>query len=258
MQEEPYNTLNIGWKATCRSVFGREIGELEDYGHYLKEAVVGKTVRSAFSGKDVWVSSEQYCDGAKFFDLGAESGEMAALSAKPVDINSIKDIDSLLGAVKEKIVYGGNKVFGNSKCTAHSDSVMDSSFILNSSMAFESKCLAYTYVMQRAEYAYGCTSSGQSANIVRCYYNNSLNRCFELCATVKASDCYFSSNVWSCADCMFSFNLRNKSRMIANVQLDKDRYDALKRKLLSEIADELEKKKRLDYSIIDILNGAVA
>jgi hypothetical protein len=257
MQPELQEALGKGWKSTCKAIFGEEIGELEEYADYLKEAVVGKTVKSSFSGKDLWVASRNHCESARFFDFTEEGAQLAELKGS-LDINRIKDIDSLLEGLKETLVYSGNKVVGNSKFVNHSDSVVDGMFILNSSLVIGGKCQAYTYGEQYSEYAFGSTSSGQSANIIRCFYNNSLNRCFEMCATVKASDSYFSYNTWSCSDCMFSFNLRNKTHMIANVQLGKEQYSGLKSKLLNEISQELKRKKRLDYSILDIANGAVA
>ncbi len=257
MQPELQEALSKGWKSTCKSIFGEEIGELEEYADYLGEAVVGRTAKSSFSGKSLWVASRNHCEGARFFDFTEESAQLAKLKGS-LDINRIKDIDSLLEGLRETLVYSGNKVTGNSKFVEHSDSVIDSMLIFNSSMVIGGKCQAYTYVQQYAEYAFGSTSSGQSANIIRCFYNNSLNRCFEVCATVKASDSHFSYNIWSCSDCMFSFNLRNKTHNIANVQLGKEQYHGLKCKLLAEISQELKRKKRLDYSILDIANGAVA
>jgi hypothetical protein len=42
--------------------------------------------------------------------------------------------------------------------------------------------------------------------------------------------------------------------MIANIQLRKERYMELKKKLLGDIADELKGKKRLSLSILDLVN----
>jgi len=257
MQPELKEALSKGWKTTCKSIFGEEIGELGEYADYLKEAVVGREVKSSFSGKNLWVASRNHCEGARFYDFVEDNAELTKLKGS-LDINRIKDIDSLLEGVKETLVYSGNKIIGNSKFIADSDSVIDSVFIYNSSIILGGKCQAYTMLEQHSDYAFSCTSSGQSSNTIRCFYNNSLRRCFEICATVGASDSYFSYNIWSCSDCMFSFNLRNKTRMIANVQLGKEQYSDLKRKLLGEITQELKRKKRLDYSILDIVNGAVA
>jgi hypothetical protein len=254
MQEELYESLNKSWKSTSRILFGEEIGELKDFKEYLSEPLVGKSVESCFSGKKIWMGSDKYAPDARFFDFKTENAEYAKALAKPLEINQIKDIDSLIDGIQEKIVYAGNKSFGNSKNVKESDSIVDSSNILNSSRLIGSKNIAYSYMMQFNEHCFGSTSSGQSMHIVRCFYNNSLSRCFEVCGIVSASESYFSYNIWNCNDCLFSFNLRSKKNMIANIQLGKEQYTELKKKLVEELADELKRKKKLDFSILDIVN----
>jgi hypothetical protein len=255
---EPCASLEKGWRNTCRVLFGEEIGALDGFAEYLGQATVGRWVRSASTGKRLWVGSAHHCEDAKFIEFGAAAAGQAASLSSPPDINSIKDIDSLLEAVRERIVYSGNTVLGSSRFVEDSDSVTDSTFILNSSMIVGSKCLAWTCLMQHSEYAFGCASSGQSSSLIRCFYNNSINRCFEMCACVGASDSSFCYNTWGCSDCMFSFNLRSKRHVIANVQLEKGRYDGLKKKLVGEIAAELGKRRGFRFSVMDMVNGVDA
>jgi len=250
-----YDTLNKSWKSTCRILFGEEIGELSEYRNYLSEPRLGMQAESCFSKNKVWMGSDKYCPDARFFDFCRESDEYAKLMSKPLKIDEIKDIDSLIGSVREKMIYAGNKVFGNSRNVEGSDSVVNSSNILNSSRLIGSKNIAYSYMMQNNENCFGSTSSGQSTHIIRCFYNNSLSRCFEVCGIVGASDSVFSYNIWNCNDILFSFNLRSKRNMIANIQLEREKYADLKKKLISEIADGLKQKKSLGISILDIVNG---
>jgi hypothetical protein len=62
---------------------------------------------------------------------------------------------------------------------------------------------------------------------------------------------YYSFNCISCSNCIFAFNLRSKRNVIGNLELPKDEYARLKKKLVAEMADELRRKKRL-FSIADI------
>ena len=103
-----YPVLNKAWKTTTKILFGEELGELKDYDGYLKEAAVGKEVQSSFSKSKLWITSPHYCNKAKFFDYTREQDKIK--DSKPLDVNSIKDIDSLMGAVEEKLVYSGNQV----------------------------------------------------------------------------------------------------------------------------------------------------
>jgi hypothetical protein len=255
MQDELYSQLNKAWKSTSKILFGEEVGELDEFKEYLSEPLVGKTVESTFSGKKLWVGSNNYLTNARFFDFNCENSEYDKIISKEIEFNKIKDIDSLIEAVTEKIIYAGNKVFGNSKNVVDSDSVIDSSNILNSSRLIGCKYVAYSYMMQFNDYSFGSSSSGESKYIARCFGNNSLNRCFETCGTIGASDCYFSYNVWNCSESLFSFNLRSKRHTIANIQLDEGKYIELKRKLIAEISDDLKRKKGIDFSILDILRG---
>jgi len=245
--------INNAFKTTSRLLFNQELGEFVSFEPYLSEAAVGKQVLSCFSGKKLWVASEQYAEGSKFFDYGIEHEKIKEIQSKPLNVDEIKDVDSLLHAVQEKFIYSGNKTLGNSNFVENSDSIVDSNNILNSSIMTKSNHCAYSYLMQKSEYVFGSTSSGDSSYIMRCFYNNSLKRCFECCTVVKSSDCYFSYNLMGCGDCLFSFNLRNKRNMVGNIQLTNEHYAGLKTKLVGELAEELKRKKRLDFSVVDIL-----
>ena len=242
------------WKKTSKILFKNEIGELKEFSEYLKPAAIGQFFTSSFSDNKVWLASEEYNKKAKFFDYDEELSRFnQKTSSKPLDIDKIKDIDSILEAVKERLMYAGGKVLGNSKFVEDSDAIIDSTGVINSSILIKSKYIAYSYLLQNSEYTFGATSSGQCAYIIRCFYNNSLTRCFECSTSVKSSDCYFSYNLIGCSDCLFSFNLRAKRNMIGNIQMPKDRYNEIKSKLISEIADELKEKKMCKVSILDLI-----
>ena len=256
MTSKVYEALNTAWKSTSKILFGTDIGELNEFEPYLKGGVIGKTVKSHFSGNPLWVASAQYEEHAKFFDFNAEQSKIAAIAAKPINIDKIKDIDSLLSETEERFIYSGNKTLGNSKYIEHSDAVVDSTGVLNSSIVVRGKYVAYSYLKRDVGYAFACTSSGESEYLIRCFYNNTLKRCFEACTSVGSADCYFVYNIIGCSDCLFTFNVRSKRHMIGNVQLTKEQYLPLKQKLISEIAEKLKSKKKLDYSIIDLVNGS--
>ncbi|MGV8176387.1 MAG: hypothetical protein ACP5NX_01140 [Candidatus Bilamarchaeaceae archaeon] len=244
--------IDGAFMAASRLLFGREIGHLNEFEPYLREASVGRGVRSAFSGKDLWTASTEYCPKARFFDFQAEQG---LLHASPLRLDDIKDLDSLLGAIGEKFIYGGNKTLGNSSLVEGSDNVTDSHCVLGSSMIVDSKYVAHSYLMRKNEYTFGSTSSGESSFIMRCFYNNTLKRCFECCTCVGSSDCYFCYNVMNSMDCLFSFNVRNARHQVANVQLGKDAYLELKKKLVWEMVEELKSRKRMGASILDLLDS---
>lgn len=254
MESKAYESLNKGWKSACRMIFGREIGELEEYSDYLGEAVRGKEVSSCFSGNKLWCASENFPDGARFFDFSKEQQLAASKQAGGVD-GSEADIDSVVAKVQDRILYGCNKVFGNSQFVEHSDGIVDCTYVLGCSMCFRSTNQAYSLLNHSSEYAYGCASSGKSSHSIRCFYTREQKRCLETSACVSLSDCIFCYNMHNSSHCMFSFNLRSKQYVIGNVQLEKESYFDVKGRLVDEIAGQLEKEKRLDMSILDILRG---
>ncbi len=256
MAPTTYELINSSWKSTCKILFGQELGELKEFEDYMKPAAPGQFVTSSVSGKQIWVASDQYSKKSKFFDYGSELEQFNKISSKPVDINKIKDLDSLIESLSEKFVYSGNKVLGNSKFIENSDAIIDSTGVFNSSIVERGKYVAYGYLARENENSFASMSSGQSKYILRCCYNNSLTRCFEVCTTVMASDCYLCYNMLNCTDCLFTFNVRSKRYMVGNVQLDRDKYYAIKTKLMAELAEELKTTKKLDYSIIDLMNKA--
>ncbi|VVC71619.1 Uncharacterised protein [uncultured archaeon] len=243
------------FKFTCRMVLGREVGEMDAYEKYLSEAVVQNKARSIYSKKEVFTTFGGYCGGARFFDFSAERDKAAKALSKPIDINKVKDIDSLFGAVGEKLLYGGNKVLGNSAGVENSDNVVDSSNVLNSYQVFESRFVAYSFVVRKSDYAFGTTSSGECAATIRCFYNNNLRRSFECAYGVRSADSLFCYRIVNCDECMFTFNAQSKRHMIGNIQFEPARYAQLKSKLLEEIAGELSKRKRLPFSIVNIHNA---
>ncbi|VVC04187.1 Uncharacterised protein [Candidatus Bilamarchaeum dharawalense] len=251
MADKAYDVINQSWKSTTKVLFGEPLGEMKDYYDYLKEPLVGKSVKSIISGKNIFVTSNHYPKEAKFFDYNDEITGATILS-KPIDVNQIRDIDSLFEAVEEKFIYSGNKVLGNSKFVENSDNITDSNYVLDSSMIVNGKYIAYCYMLRNNDYCFASTSSGDSSMLVRCLYNNSLKRCFECSLTVSSSDCYFCHNANGSSDCMFTFNVHAKRNMIGNVQLSKEQYAALKAKLISEMAQDLKKKHRT-VSIMDII-----
>jgi hypothetical protein len=53
---------------------------------------------------------------------------------------------------------------------------------------------------------------------------------------------------------LFSFNAKNKHDIVGNVELPKDKFAQLKAKLLEEIRDELQRKKKLP-SLVEMITG---
>lgn len=237
-----YEHLNSSFNAVSKTLFGSEIGELREFEGYLKELMFPcRMAKSSASGKDVFVSSHLYPEGARF----VSQDELDGLEFEPLGINEIKDVDSLFEAVRERALYCGNKVFGKNQNVEIADNCTESSNILYSHNTYKVKNAAYCSQVREAEYIFGVSAFPKTRYSMRCMEGINAVRSFETYYATNMSDTYYSFNCSGCSNCIFAFNLRAKSNVIGNLQLTRERYSSLKEKLLPEMAEELRKRKRL-------------
>src|SRR3989339_653116 len=122
-------TINDAWKATSKILLGEEIGEMGDYKEYLMKYVnPKKRGKSDISGKET-ITTEEILNGTKIMS----NDEIGIYHKKTDDIklgiNDIKDIDSIVEALKEKFYYTGNIVLGNSNNIEKTTRCKSSSFV---------------------------------------------------------------------------------------------------------------------------------
>ena len=90
-----YEIMNNAFKTACKVLFREEIGDLKDYEEWLKEYIINPVERER-----VKVSSENYAKNAKFIDYRSID---FMKKFEPLNINEIKDIDSIVEALKERL-----------------------------------------------------------------------------------------------------------------------------------------------------------
>ncbi len=240
-------TLDKSWKSTCKIILGREIGELKEYTDWLNDYYHPFGIRkSCVSGENVVLSDDHYCSSAHVISQGEEVKE-----TEPLNINEIKDIDSLADAISERWTYTGNKVLGNSSEVKQSDSITNCQKILDSANLQYSSHTYRSFMGRECKYSFGCTYLGKSDFVIRSTAVFKASRIFESHWAIDSSDIYFSFNCAGCHDLLFCFNQRNKRNCIGNLCLPKDKYLLLKQKLLGEITGYLETNRSLP-NIFDI------
>jgi hypothetical protein len=245
--------LERKWGATCRLVFGQPVGPLEDYALWLSEmADPVFSRRSTLSGREVSFSVDDYAPSARA--MGFEENDFGA-KFEPIQINDIKDIDSLARAVSERAVYTGNIVLGNSKYVEKSSNVSDSFYVSFSSQMGDSKYAAYDSMGRLCDSVFGCAMPGDSEYIVRCNDTYKTRRFFEIWMTANSSDCHYSFALNNCSECIFCFNSRSTRHAIGNTKLPKEKYSEIKARLLEQMREELLAKKRLP-SLLEIVAKA--
>jgi hypothetical protein len=246
--------IDAAWRNLCVILFGREVGNLMKFEPYLKEAMLPYTMaKSSVSGKDVYLGHHLYPKNGKFISPGEE----ALLKPVAFNINDIKDIDSLFRAAGESVAYCGNKVFEKNMNTELVDNAINCIDVYYSHNVRNVKKGAYISHVRESECVFGIPAFPKINYSIRCHEGINVNRLFESFYITHSSDLFYSFNCTNCLDCVFAFNLRGKKNVIGNVELPKDRYLSLKKKLASEIADELDKKGRA-RSLSDIARLAAA
>ena len=179
--------LDKAWRSTCRVLFGQEVGGLALFQDYLSE-MNPKPVQAASSltGKDVTYSIIDYGRGSKRASLD----EIEKLKHfKPLSINEMKDIDSLLEAVRDRAYYTGNVVLGNSDFIWQSSNCNDSHFISDSGVVSDSKYVSSSSRMKQCEYAFGSDGVGESKFVIGNYEAYRNTRCFEAWKSQTCADC---------------------------------------------------------------------
>ncbi len=247
--------INEAWKSTCSILLGGEVGELEDYEKYLTNYVEPIYERkSLLSGKKVTVSLPSFSKSAKFISNEELEAYNKKISSFKLDLNQVKDIDSILDSISEHFCYSGNQITGNSQEIFDSDNVIDSQVVFKSSQIWGAKFMAYCSMCRSSEFMFGVNWASTSKYLINCYETYQETRCMETLNVWSSSDIYYSVGMEGCSDCIFSFNRKNSTRLIGNAQFSKEKYSDYKGRLLSQIRDELKSKKSLP-SIIDILGA---
>jgi hypothetical protein len=248
--------LDESWKSACKVLLGSEVGELEEFQGYLSqynEQLVEKP--SCISGESVIVGDEDFGPGSRFVSDEEAQKLAAGVRGLKLDLNELKDIDSIVAALNERFVYAGSSRLGQGEGITGSHRCVNSFFVQGSHDISDCKYVAYSSMHRKCQYIFGCSYTGQATYGIRSAQFYQSTRCMEAILTMLCADCHYTANLQGCQQCMFSFNLKNKSWCIGNRALAKDQYMTIKESLLEQMRGELEQKKTLP-GIVDLLNGA--
>jgi len=253
MDAELAKTLEKAWDSTCRVLFGRELGGHSRYDEWLSEYLFPTARRKSHaSGREVMLAMDDYPENARF----ASQEEVSQNRKYSLSINQVKDIDSIVGGIQEQCEYSGNRVLGNSSFVEASDIVFGSHYVYNSTNIEECEYVYSSFMMRKGcKYSFGSAWSGDDEFVVRVFGSFGAHRCFESQIIGYSSDMYLCHNCDGCHDMIFSFGQRNESYKIGNLPLPKEKYFALKKKIINELADEIIRNKGFP-SLYDLVPNA--
>lgn len=239
------STLDHGFRTTCKIVLGKEIGGLGEWGGWLSEYSKQPIVRkSALSGKPVYLESRHYPKNGRFLHFNEVDFNRRF---EPLSINEIKDIDSIAGALGERIAYTGSVILGNSKEVEESTNITDSFYIYKSNSIWKCKHLAHSSYSKECSFLFGTHDTVGSEYMIRTTCAGGVRgnkRCFESHMISGSSDIHYSVYLDGCSDCMFSFYQKGRRNLIGNTALPKEKYLVLKKALLEQMVSELEAKHK--------------
>ncbi|MCX6777926.1 MAG: hypothetical protein NT157_03495 [Candidatus Micrarchaeota archaeon] len=245
--------MEKAWNDTCRVLFGEELGPLSKYEEWLRLYLLPTTNAKSASGKETNLTTTNYLPSSTFasFDEVDFSKKYAPL---PLSINEIKDIDGIAEACRERFAYAGNIILGNSSGVERSSNVIDSHFVCGSNIVSDSKYVGFCTETRYSDHCFGCYIAVESSYAMKSG-GGWHSRAFECHLCQNVSDSYYCTGAQDCRDCMFTFGTRNGRNMIGNLALPREKYLALKKKLVSEIASKLKSDGRV-FSLFEVISLA--
>ncbi len=246
--------IEAAFATTTSILLGKKLSGLDDYGPWLTESLAAKVDRakSVKSGKDVFVPTLAFYE-----KIGKNSLTLEESLAHGANAISEKDAEGLAMANASKALAGimsttpevmFDKNIGTQECADYGPT----QYCYRSAYAWFEKFCGYCFWARTSEYMFGCSSILDSKFCIKCSDSVNLTRCFEVTDGRNCSDVYFSHNVENCQDCMFCFNTKNRRHAIGNVELGREKYMEIKKKVVGEIAGELEKEKRYRHTVFNI------
>jgi hypothetical protein len=244
---------------TSSILLGKELQGLDEYAKLLQRHVVPNlTVVSPLSGQKVIVAGyiSHILGSRKMEGRVASYDEMLAIGNAGVDAKTLggmkMDVESL-GQLLHRIAYAnmGFVVGSNINVMESAEVASSESVYRGNAYAFSKKC-AYCFWPRSSEHIFGSSCAFESSFCINCNYSKKLTRCFECDSCKNSSGLYYSHNCENVRDSMFCFNAKNLANAIGNAPLEPETYKNVKSSLVSQIADELGRKKDLKWDIYNI------
>ena len=242
--------VDEGFAGACSAIFGKKIGGVDDYSKYLLKYVVGQKDAVSVGGSSLKVA--QYAEFKRMREPLLSQEEASAYGERAA-ITEAEALSLDFASVGEKVgkiaCFCPEWKVGHNQSCAMTPIFINASSIYKCVLAIESKNCAYSFLPRNSEYIYGSDVVRKSSHCIKCFDSSRLNRCFQADISNDCSDALFIHNCENVRDSMFCFNAKNLKQAIGNAQLPLEQYKGIKASLVSQMADELEKKKDLRWDI---------
>jgi hypothetical protein len=242
--------IEDAFQETTKVVLGRKLTKLSDYRTWLLRYVGGAVnVRSEVSNNPVYVPNIIFYTSIKRNLVTLEEAEELGKRHVPHEVINALTLANAHQKLKEILYVTSDVKEGENSDVRESGTYMNAHHCLNGVFYIYSKYDAYCFWPRETEYSFGCHYLFASKFCIQCHNSVALTRCFEVSDSNKCSDCYFCHNCENLNDCMFCFNVKSKRYAIGNIEVGREKYMKIRKLLLEEIGQRLEKEKNLDLSI---------
>jgi hypothetical protein len=246
--------IEKGFESTAGIIFGKPLSNLLDYEKWLSRYTRARPIlrKSALSEAIVCVADRPYfrkiLKGVAGLEESLEFGKKAVQKEQlgKLRLSNARETLREIAKTSPEIFDGMN--VSMDECAGYGWS----RHCFRGTYFVESKHTAYCFWPRESEYIFGSAYLFSSKFCIRCFNSEKLARCFEVSDANSCSDCYFCYNVENLENCMFCFNTKAKRYAIANVEVGKEEYLRIKKLVLAELAEKIEKDRGLGIDIYNI------
>jgi len=236
-------------------ILGKSLGSIDKYAEWLVKYNYGReSCKSCASGKSLtlyehadffWIPRDRMMNREEA-DFAAERVHLQPQDAESLSMQNISQKLASVAFFCPELQVGNLK--NNIDCPVNFTAANCYKCVL----AIEAKQCACSYWPRDSEYLFGANEVRSSSFCMNCYHSETLKRCFEMDSCTACSDCYFCHNIENCHDCMFCFNVKNLKNAVGNVELPREQYLAVKKKVLEQINAEIAKTNGVSLSIYNL------
>lgn len=247
--------IENAFETTAKLILGKKLeGGLDSYAQWLNKTRANESekVKSAISERMVYVAPMEFFRIMKgnlvTLDESLAFGAMH-LSEGEVETLSLANASQALCGIKKttpEIIYGKNIGTEECACYGPTQSCYRSSFTWFTDRA------AYCFMPRTSESVFGCSNVIDCKFSMNCFNSAKLTRCLEVSDSNNCSDCLFCHNCENVDNAMFCFNTKSKRYAIANVEVGREKYMEIKKKVVESIFNELNSTKTLRFGILGL------
>lgn len=249
------SVIESAFAETTRLIFGIPYKSIDRYAGWLRRNTRWfKEGKSCASGKVLLLSD--YADFLRFpkdrlLDLGEAEfiGENLKLNAGEADALTLAGAPKALSRIA---YFTCDWKSGNNSNNIDCPIEFNCTDCYRNMIQLYAKCCAYGWWPRQSERLFGFNRTRFSSFCINTFDSEKIQRCFEVSEARGCSDCYFCHNIENVHDSMFCFNAKNLRYAVGNVEVGREKYAEIKRRVLAQLNDELARTNSIELSIFNL------